>query len=144
MQMGKMDALVSFLVQHGTYINPCLINEHTALLHETKQFEMDDYHLLMDDPNLRYVPLTATLSSLSFFHELRSHSAALGPFPFAESVGSRRARRISTRVARNARVCAAILPYGREDIRGSTRPGRLACLERGLVQELQLLVDAWA
>ena len=141
MQMDKMDALVSFLVQHGTYINPCLINEHTALLQETERFEIDDYHLLMD-PNLRYVPLTATLSSLSFFHELRSYSAALGPFPFVESVAPtvldefRRGYEESLEFVRRFSHAGGKIFAGTDTAGSASLPGA------SLGQELQLLVDA--
>lgn len=141
MQMAKMDDLVSFLVQHGTYINPCLINEHTALLRETKQFEVDDYRLLMD-PNLRYVPLTATLSSLSLFHKLRSYSVALGTFPYAESVDPavldefRRGYDESSEFVR--RFCRA----GGKIFAGTDAGGAASLPGASLIQELQLLVDA--
>jgi hypothetical protein len=142
MQMGKMDALVSFLVQHGTYINPCLINEHTALLHETKQFEMDDYHLLMDDPNLRYVPLTATLSSLSFFHELRSYSAALGSFPFAESVDRGVLEEFQHGYEESLEFVRRFSRAGGKIFAGTDTAGSASLPGASLVQELQLLVDA--
>jgi imidazolonepropionase-like amidohydrolase len=142
MQMNKMDALVSFLVQHGTYINPCLINEHAALLQETKQFEMDDYHLLMDDPNLRYVPLTATLSSLSFFHELRSYSAVLGSFPFAESVDPSVLDEFHRGYEESLEFVRRFSRAGGKIFAGTDTAGSASLPGASLVQELQLLVDA--
>ena len=91
---------------------------------------MDDYHLLMDDPNLRYVPLTATLSSLSFFHELRSYSAALGPFPFAESVDRGVLEEFQHGYEESLEFVRRFSRAGGRYSREPTRPGRLACLER--------------
>lgn len=85
MEWEKMDDLVAFLVQNGTYVNTCLINEHTGVLPQAKEYELADYQLLMD-PNLRYVPLDAVLSSLTFFRKLRSYSPKLGSFPYVELV----------------------------------------------------------
>jgi Amidohydrolase family len=141
MQMDKMDALVSFLVQHGTYINPCLINEHTALLQETKQFEMDDYHLLMD-PNLRYVPLTATLSSLSFFHELRSYSATLGSFPYAELVDPAVLDEFHRGYDESLEFVRRFAHAGGKIFAGTDTAGSASVPGASLLQELQLLVDA--
>ena len=141
MQMGKMDALVSFLIQHGTYINACLINEHTALLQETKQFEMDDYHLLMD-PNLRYVPLTAALSSLSFFHELRSYSAALGPFPYVESVDPAVLDEFHRGYENSQEFVRRFSHAGGKIFAGTDSGGSASLPGASLLQELQLLVDA--
>jgi len=141
MQMDKMDALVSFLVQHGTYINPCLINEHTALLHETEQFEIEDYHLLMD-PNLRYVPLTATLSSLSFFHELRSYSAALGSFPSAELVDPAVLEEFHRGYEESLEFVRRFSHAGGKIFAGTDTAGSASLPGASLCQELQLLVDA--
>jgi hypothetical protein len=143
MDVSKMDDLVSFLVQHGTYINPALINEHAAVLKQTKQWELDDYQLLMD-PNLRYVPLDAVLSSLTFFHKLRSYSASLGPFPYVENVPPavieeyRRGYRNSQEfVGRFARA-------GGKLFAGSDAAGSASLPGASLLQELELLVEAGA
>ena len=55
MELNKMDALVSFMVQHNANLNPLLANEHPAMLPEAH-------------PELRYVPLGNVISSMVFWH----------------------------------------------------------------------------
>lgn len=137
----KIDALVSFLVEHGTYINTTLVNEHAAVLQQSRQYELANYDLLMR-PSLRYVPLNAVLESLTFWHRLRSSSPKLGSFPYVETVdqsvldefrrGYRNAQEFTRRFARaGGRIFA-----GTDAAGSATVPGL------SLHQELELLVEA--
>jgi imidazolonepropionase-like amidohydrolase len=141
MELDKMDALVAFLVQHGTYINTCLVNEHTGVLPQRREFEQADYDLLMN-PNLRYVPLTETLSVLTFWHKLRAYSSALGSFPYIENVdaatldefrrGYKNAQEFTRRFSR----------AGGKIFAGTDAAGSASLPGESLHQELQLLVEA--
>jgi hypothetical protein len=141
MEPDKMDALVAFLVKHGTYINSCLVNEHTGVLPQRREFEQADYDLLMN-PNLRYIPLTETLSALTFWHKLRAYSSSLGSFPYVENVdaatldefkrGYQNAQEFTRRFARaGGRIFA-----------GTDAAGSASLPGESLHQELQLLVEA--
>ena len=79
----RIDALVSLMVRRGTFLSPSLVGDHGGALPKAHQFEMAEYDLLMR-PELRYVPLTATLTSLNFWHALPTHSEAAGSYPFVE------------------------------------------------------------
>lgn len=141
MQMEKMDRLISFLVQHGTYLTPSMIGEHLAVLPRARDFEMENYQLLMS-PDLRYVPQAAVLSSLSFFHQLSSFSRSLGPFPYIESADSsvidefRRGYMNSQEFVRRFVWAGGKVTAGTDVVRSAMVPGA------SLLQELQLLVDA--
>lgn len=137
----KIDALVSFLVSHGSFVNTCLVNEHTGVLPQAREFEQADYQLLMH-PDVRYVPLQAMLSSLTFWHKLRSYSSALGSFPYVESVspevldefrrGYRNAQEFTRRFAK----------AGGKIFAGTDAAGSASVPGESLHQELQLLVEA--
>jgi imidazolonepropionase-like amidohydrolase len=141
MEPDKMDALVAFLVKHGTYLNVCLVNEHTGVIPQRREFEQADYDLLMN-PNLRYVPLTETLSVLTFWHKLRAYSASLGSFPYVENVdaatldefkrGYKNAQEFTRRFAR----------AGGKIFAGTDAGGSASLPGESLHQELRLLVDA--
>ena len=141
MEPDKMDALVAFLVKHGTYINPCLVNEHIGVLPQRREFEQADYDLLMN-PNLRYVPLTETLTALTFWHKLRAYSSALGSFPYVENVdaatldefrrGYKNAQEFTRRFSR----------AGGKIFAGTDAAGSASVPGESLHQELQLLVEA--
>lgn len=141
MERDKMDALVTFLVEHGTFINPALVNEHTGAMPKSKEFELAGYDLLMN-PELRYVPLTAVLTSLTFWHKLRSYSPTVGGFPYREQVepavleefrkGYGNAQEFTRRFAKaGGRIFA-----GTDAAGSSSLPGL------SLHQELELLVDS--
>lgn len=83
-QVEKMDALVAFMVQHHTALAPHLVNEHSGVLPQARQYELSDYQLLMN-PDLRYVPLSNMLNWLTFWHKVRSYSSTVGSYPYVEN-----------------------------------------------------------
>ena len=85
MELGKMDALVSFMVQHKANLNPLLANEHPAMLPEAHEFELTNYNLYMN-PELRYVPLGNVVSSMVFWHKTRSYSSSVGSYPYIDTL----------------------------------------------------------
>ncbi len=87
MEESKMDALVSFMVQHHAHLNPLLANEHPAMLPEAHEFELTNYNLYMN-PELRYVPLGNVVSSMTFWHKTRSYSGTVGVYPYVETLDS--------------------------------------------------------
>lgn len=141
MDLDKMNALVSFLVQRGTFINPALVNEHTGAMPKSKEFELAGYDLLMH-PDLRYVPLTAVLSSLTFWHKLRSYSPTVGGFPYRESVSPavldefRKGYRNSQEFTRRFAKAGGKIFAGTDAAGSSSLPGL------SLHQELEVLVDS--
>lgn len=141
MQPDKMDALVAFLVERGTYVNPALVNEHTGAMPKSKEFELAGYDLLMH-PDLRYVPLTAVLSSLTFWHKLRSYSPAVGGFPYREQVAPavleefRKGYQYSQEFTRRLAKAGGKIFAGTDAAGSSSLPGL------SLHQELEVLVDS--
>jgi hypothetical protein len=141
MEPDKIDPLISFLVQHGSYINPCLGNEHPGVLRQAHEFEQADYQLLIQ-PNLRYLPLDATLTSLTFFHKVRNYDRALGSFPYVELLapsvvdefrrGYKNAQEFTRRFAK----------AGGKIFAGTDAAGSASLPGLSLHQELELFVDA--
>jgi imidazolonepropionase-like amidohydrolase len=137
----KIDALVAFMVKRGTSLNPSLINDLGGVVPQARQFEMADYELLMR-PELRYVPLTATLTSLTFWHKLRNYSAALGPYPFIESTSPQVLEEF-TRGYKNAQeFMRRFAKAGGRIVVGTDAAGSASVPGLSLHQELELLVDA--
>ena len=141
MDLKEMDRLVSFLVQHGTYINPCLINEHTGVIPQRTEFELYDYQVLMH-PNLRYIPLSNVLSSLTFFHKLRSYSPTVGSFPYIETVDSSVLEEFRKGYSNSQEFVKRFAKAGGKVFAGTDASGSASLPGASLLQELQLEVEA--
>lgn len=141
MDLKEMDRLVAFLVQHGTYINPCLINEHTGVIPENREFELADYQLLMN-PGLRYIPLSNVLSSLTFFHKLRSYSPTVGSFPYVETVDPKVLDEFRKGYKNSQEFVKRFAKAGGKVFAGTDASGSASLPGASLLQELQLEVEA--
>lgn len=141
MELDKMDALVSFLVQRGTFINPALVNEHTGAMPKSKEFELAGYDLLMN-PELRYVPLTAMLSSLTFWHKLRSYSSTVGGFPYREQVAPAVLEEFRKGYRNSLEFTRRFAKAGGKILAGTDAAGSASLPGLSLHQELEVLVDA--
>jgi imidazolonepropionase-like amidohydrolase len=141
MDSDEMDRLVAFLVQHGTYINPCLINEHMGVMPQSREFELADYQLLMN-PNLRYIPLGNILASLTFFHKLRNYSGRLGSFPYVESVEPAVLEEFRRGYKNSQEFVRRFAKAGGKIFTGTDASGSASLPGTSVLQELQLLVEA--
>jgi hypothetical protein len=138
---GRMDALISSMVQRGTSLVPSLVSGYGGVAPQASQFESAAYALLMR-PDLRYLPATTVLSALDFWRTARSSSSAVGAYPFVETLppaaldefrkGYRNAQEF---VRRFVRAGGKVLA-GTDAGAAGTVPGL------SLSQELELLVDA--
>jgi imidazolonepropionase-like amidohydrolase len=141
MELGKMDALVSFMVQHKASLNPLLVNEHAAMVAQTREFELTDYNLYMN-PELRYVPLGNVVSSMTFWHKTRSYSPALGGFPYVETLEPKELAE-AQRGYENAREFVRRFHKAGGRILGGTDTGGSALVPgTSLLQEVRVFVDA--
>lgn len=141
MEWDQMDKLVSFLVEHGTYVNPCLINEHTGVMPQAREFELSDYQLLMH-PNLRYIPLSNVLSSLTFFHKLRSYAASVGSFPYVETTDAKVLDEFRRGYKNSQEFVKRFARAGGKVFAGTDASGSASLPGASLLQELELEVDA--
>lgn len=138
---GKMDALVSFLVEHHAHLNPLLANEHPAMLPEAHEFELTNYNLYMN-PELRYVPLGNVLSSMVFWHKTRSYSGAVGSYPYVETLQpeelaeAERGYKLAQEFVRRFNKAGGKLIGGTDTGGSALVPGT------SLLQEVRVFVDA--
>jgi imidazolonepropionase-like amidohydrolase len=138
---SKIDALVSFMVQHNASVNPLLVNEHPAMLPETVEFEQTNYSLYMN-PQLRYVPLGNVISSMTFWHKTRSYSSAIGSYPYVEMLQPAELEE-AQRGYKNAQEFVRRFNKAGGRILGGTDTGGSAIVPgTGLLQEVRLFVDA--
>jgi imidazolonepropionase-like amidohydrolase len=141
MEPSKMDALVSFMVQHQASLNPLLVNEHPAMLTEAREFEQTNYDLYMN-PELRYVPLGNVISSMVFWHKTRSYSSAVGSYPYVEQLNPSELEE-AQRGYKNAQEFVRRFNKAGGRVLGGTDTGGSAIVPgTGLLQEVRLFVDA--
>ena len=141
MEPSKMDALVSFLVQHHASVNPLLVNEHPAMVAEAREFEQTNYNLYMN-PELRYIPLGNVISSMVFWHKTRSYTDAVGSFPYVETLGPTELEE-AQRGYKNAQEFVRRFNKAGGRVLGGTDTGGSAIVPgTGLLQEVRLFVDA--
>jgi hypothetical protein len=141
MEPSKMDALVSFLVQHHASVNPLLVNEHPAMVSEAREFEQTNYNLYMN-PELRYIPLGNVISSMVFWHKTRSYSETVGSYPYVETLGPAELEE-AQRGYKNAQEFVRRFNKAGGRVLGGTDTGGSAIVPgTGLLQEVRLFVDA--
>jgi imidazolonepropionase-like amidohydrolase len=136
-----MDALIERMVRLGSFLNPCLVNEHQAVLAQTARFEQEGYALLMR-PELRYVPLDAMLSCLTFWHKVRNYDRALGSFPYVESLPDPLVEEFRTGYRRSQEFVRRYVAAGGRIFAGTDSAGSASLPGLSLHQELELLVEA--
>jgi len=141
METSKMDALVNFMVQHKANLNPLLVNEHAAMISQTREFELANYNLYMN-PGLRYVPLGNVVSSMVFWHKTRSYSGALGGFPYVEMLEPQELAE-AQRGYKNAQEFVRRFNKAGGQLIGGTDTGGSALVPgTSLLQEVQVFIDA--
>ncbi len=141
MEESKMDALVSFMVQHHAHLNPLLANEHPAVLPEAHEFELTNYNLYMN-PELRYVPLGNVVSSMTFWHKTRSYSGTVGFYPYVETLESNELAE-AQRGYKNAQEFVRRFNKAGGQLIGGTDTGGSALVPgTSLLQEVRVFVDA--
>ena len=138
---GRIDALVARMIQRGTYLIPLLVANHGAAAPQARRFELANYDLLMR-PELRHVPLTSALASLTFWRTLRSWSATLGPSPFGESVPPQVLDEFRRGHASAKEFVGRFARAGGRVVAGTGAGGAASVPGLSLHQELELLVDA--
>jgi len=139
--LERMDDLISLLVERGAFVNPCLVNEHQAVLAQTEEFEREGYRLLMR-PDLRYVPLTAVLSCLTFWHKVRNYDHRLGSFPYIASLDEERVAEFREGYRRAQEFVRRFAAAGGRVVAGTDAAGSASLPGLSLHQELELLVEA--
>ncbi len=140
-EQGRTDALVARMIQRGTYLIPLLVADHGAAAPQARRFELANYDLLMR-PELRYVPLTSALASLTFWRTLRSSSATLGPSPFGESVPPHILDEFRRGYVNAKEFVGRFARAGGRVVAGTGAGGTASVPGISLHQELELLVDA--
>ena len=88
MEPARVDELIALLVQKNVYINPVLEHEHKAFTSWAARHQQEDL-LLLERPELSYVPLDAKLGMLSMYHRARNYADRHGEnFPRLERLSS--------------------------------------------------------
>jgi imidazolonepropionase-like amidohydrolase len=140
-QVDKMDDLVAFMVQHHTALGPHIVNEHSGVLRQARQYELEDYQMVMN-PELRYVPLSNVLNWLTFWHKVRSYSSAVGTYPYVETADaavmeeSRRGLRNAMEFLRRFNKAGGLILAGTDSGGSANVPGA------SLHKEIEQFVDA--
>jgi imidazolonepropionase-like amidohydrolase len=117
---GVSPTLVARMIERGTYLIPMLVADYGPAVPQARRLELANYDLLMR-PELRYVPLTSMLASLTFWRT-----------PDAVNSGYAGAKDFIGRFAKaGGRVVAGTGAGGSASVPGLS-----------LHQELELLVDA--
>lgn len=80
----KMDDLISFMVQHNTFLGPCLIHDHAPVIGAVQEFENEDRQIVAR-PELAYLADDTRLAMRDYLHMFRNEGGRrYGEFPVKE------------------------------------------------------------
>lgn len=74
---ANADRLIALLVQKNVYVNPLLEHEHKPFTSWAREHEHEDF-LLLQRPELNYIPLDAKLGMLSMYYRVRNYARKYG------------------------------------------------------------------
>lgn len=127
MEPAYFEEVIDALVSHNVMINPTLHFEWKALMEHAQEHELQDT-LLLNDPNLQYMPLSERLVTLGQYHWADGRTSG------ERELYRQGYRRVQEFLGRFVRAGGKI--YSGTDSAAATTPGL------SLHQEMELLVDA--
>jgi imidazolonepropionase-like amidohydrolase len=80
----KFDDLIQYMIQHNTFLGPCLIHDHAPVFGGVGDFEKDETRIF-SQPDLAYLAEDTRLAMHDYLHMFRSEGGSkFGEFPVKE------------------------------------------------------------